>query len=177
MPVGLKLLALVFVLAMLTIRLNIWWLAPTRLLVVLALYIVASFSIKDFLNQLWRIRWLVLFVLVPALVFTELTRALNGTTALVCGLLLATLVTMTTKTSDIVALIERLTRSRSLALLIALSLNSVTLVTGYAQQIIEASKARGVKPKPIRQIINLFVISLRNADQYGEALTARGVEN
>jgi biotin transport system permease protein len=83
---------------------------------------------------------------------------------------------MTTKTSDIIDLIFNVTRSKSLALLIALSINSIALVTGFAKQIQEATLARGVKTNPMRQIVTLFVISLRYADDYAESLAARGVE-
>lgn len=176
MPVGIKLLALIFVLAMLTIGTDLWSVALARSFVVVALYFLASFGFKELGLQIWRIKLLVLFVLVPGLVFQSPLTAVINTLALVYGILVATLVSMTTKSSAIVDLIERITKSRSFALLIALSLNSVALVSTYANQIVEASKARGVRPKPIRQVVNLFVISLRNADQYGEALAARGVE-
>jgi len=176
MPVGIKLLALIFVLAMLTIGTDLWWVALARAFAVVALYFLASFGFKELGQQVWRIKLLVLFVLVPGLVFQSPLTAVTNTLALVYGILVATLVTMTTKSSAIVDLIARITKSRSFALLIALSLNSVALVSAYANQIVDASKARGVRPKPIRQVVNLFVISLRNADQYGEALAARGVE-
>ena len=52
----------------------------------------------------------------------------------------------------------------------------LTIVMGQiAKNITEAGLARGVKPNPIRQIVTLFVVSLRYADDYAEALAARGV--
>lgn len=176
-PVGSKLLGLLVVLSLLTFQSTDIWLSLAKALAVVALYLLASLSLRDLAAQLWRIKLLVLFVLIPGLVFASPVVSLTNTLSLTCGILLATLVSMTTKTSDIIDLIERITKSRSFALLIALSLNSVALVTSYAGQIIDASRARGVKPKPVRQIVSLFVVSLRNADQYGEALAARGVEN
>jgi biotin transport system permease protein len=163
------------VLVLLTFRTGELWVQIVRAVTVLALFLLANQTTKDLLAQVWRIKLLILLVLIPGLIFTPAYSAITNTLSLTYGILVATLVSVTTKTSDIVNLIERITKSKSFALLIALSLNSVALVTGYAEQIIEASKARGVKPKPIRQVINLFVISLRNADQYGEALAARGV--
>ena len=82
---------------------------------------------------------------------------------------------MTTKTSEIVDLLKRITRSQNFALLIALSISSIALVAGFSQNISEAAKARGVKPNPLRQIVTLFVVSLRFADDYAEALSARDV--
>ena len=173
---GWKLLGLFVILLSFAIQSSDVWIALARLAFVIVAYLVAAFGLTGFMLQLNRIKLLALIVLVPQLIFNGVLVGLNNTISVISGVLLAALVSMTTKTSDIVKLIERLTKSRALALLIALSINSIALVTGYAEQILEASKARGVKPKPVRQIINLFVVSLRNADQYGEALAARGVE-
>jgi biotin transport system permease protein len=92
------------------------------------------------------------------------------------GLLIATLVTMTTKTTEIVNLIKRLTRSENFALLIGLSINSIAVVGSIAAGIVEAGKARGVRPSTVRQLTNLFVVSLKQADDYAEALAATGVQ-
>jgi biotin transport system permease protein len=118
---------------------------------------------------------LVLVILVPQLVFNGVVQGAYNSVAVVVGILLAALFSLTTKTADLVELLQRITRSRSFALLIALSINSIALVLGFSNSITEASLARGVKPNPVRQIVTLFVVSLRYADDYAEALAARGV--
>ncbi|MTA29785.1 MAG: hypothetical protein F2529_02615 [Actinobacteria bacterium] len=142
---------------------------------VLVLFLLAGLKPMEILKQLWQMKFLLLIVLVPQLIFAGLEKGTYNTVAVFSGILLAALVSLTTKTSDIVELIKRITRSQSFALLIALSINSIALVIGFSKSITEAGLARGVKPNPVRQIVTLFVVSLRYADDYAEALAARGV--
>ena len=142
---------------------------------VLALFLLAGLKPMEILKQLWQMKFLLLIVLIPQLIFAGLEKGTYNTVAVFSGILLAALVSLTTKTSDIVELIKRITRSQSFALLIALSINSIALVIGFSKSITEAGLARGVKPNPVRQIVTLFVVSLRYADDYAEALAARGV--
>ena len=142
---------------------------------VAGLYLIAGIGFSELIKQLWRIKFLVLVILVPQLIFNGVVQGAYNSVAVVAGVLLAALFSLTTKTADLVELLQRITRSRSFALLIALSINSIALVLGFSNSITEASLARGVKPNPVRQIVTLFVVSLRYADDYAEALAARGV--
>jgi biotin transport system permease protein len=147
---------------------------------VIALSVVVLFGISglkpiELVKQGWQMKALLLIVFIPQLIFAGLERGSYNTVAVFAGLLLAALVSLTTKTGDIVDLIKRITKSQNFALLIALSINSIALVIGFSKNITEAGLARGVKPNPIRQIVTLFVVSLRYADDYAEALAARGV--
>lgn len=138
-------------------------------------FFMAGFGIRELGRQVWQVKLLLLLVLIPQVIFAGLERGSYNTLGVMAGVLLAALVSMTTKTTDIVELIQRITKSRSFALLIALSINSIALVLGFSKSISETGLARGVKPNPIRQIVTLFVVSLRFADDYAEALAARGV--
>jgi biotin transport system permease protein len=149
--------------------------AISQLVLVSCLYALAGQSPKALLNQLWALRFLAIIVVVPQAIFNGAIQGAYNSVAVIVGVLLAALVSLTTKTGDIVDLLRRITRSQNFALLIALSINSIALVAGFSQNISEASRARGVKSNPIRQIVTLFVVSLRFADDYAEALAARGV--
>jgi biotin transport system permease protein len=142
---------------------------------VFGLYLLSGIKVQEILKQIWQMKYLLLIVLIPQLIFSGFERGAYNTVAVLAGILLAALVSLTTKTSDIVDLIKRITKSQNIALLIALSINSIALVVGFSKNITEAGLARGVKPNPIRQIVTLFVVSLRYADDYAEALAARGV--
>ncbi|MFM2384231.1 MAG: hypothetical protein RL166_105 [Actinomycetota bacterium] len=137
--------------------------------------LLAGLNLRNLLKQLWQIKVLVAIVLVPQIIFNGFLQGANNSVAIVVGVLLASLISITTKTSEIVDLIQRITRSRSFALLIALSINSIGLVIGFSKNITEAGLARGVRQNPVRQIVTLFVVSLRFADDYAEGLAARGV--
>lgn len=150
--------------------------AIVEVIAVVGLYQLAGIGVSELLKQLWRIKFLVAIVALPQLIFNGIVQGAYNSVAVIVGVLLASLMSLTTKTADLVDLLQRITRSRSFALLIALSINSIALVLGFSNSISEASLARGVKPNPVRQIVTLFVVSLRYADDYAEALAARGVK-
>jgi biotin transport system permease protein len=174
-PVGLKLLSLAALLAAAGLVSKTAYTSAAALAVVFLVYLSAGQSVRDFLNLVWKMKFLIAIVLIPQIIFNGLVQGSNNSVLLLTGVMLASLISITTKTSEIVDLLQRITRSRSFALLIALSLNSIGLVIGFSKNISEAGQARGVRPNPVRQIVNLFVVSLRYADEYAEALAARGV--
>lgn len=141
----------------------------------LVLFALTGFGVGELLRQLWQLRFILVILVLPQLLFAGVERGTYNTVALVSGIMLAGLVTLTTKTSEIVELIQRITRSRSFALLIALSINSIGIVLGLAKNIVEAGRARGVRTNPVRQIVTLFVVSLKFADDYAESMAARGI--
>ena len=176
MPAGLKLLGLLASLVVISISGRTSLGCALTVVALLSLFALASFGVVEVFRQLWKIKLLLVLFVVPQLMFSGIEQGSYNSVAIVASILMAGLVTLTTKTSDLVALIERLTKSKSLAFLIALSINSITLVTGFSKGITEAGLARGVKRNPIGQIVTLFVVSLRFADDYAEALAARGVQ-
>lgn len=175
LPAGWKLLILTLSLVAITLYGKNLVGALVEVVVVFTLFLVAGFGMPGFLEQLWNLKVLALIVAVPQLIFNGFVQGAYNSVAVLVGVLLAALVSLTTKTSAIVELLKRITRSQNFALLIALSINSIGLVAGFSANIVEASKARGVKTNPLRQLVTLFVVSLRFADDYAEALAARGV--
>ena len=175
MPVGFKLIALAVSLGLISYVQK--GLISSLLIAgsVVVLFALAGLKPMELLKQLWQMKILLIVVLVPQLIFAGWERGSYNTVSVFAGVLLAALISLTTKTNDIVELIKRITKSQSFALLIALSINSIALVIGFSKSITEAGLARGVKPNPIRQIVTLFVVALRYADDYAEALAARGV--
>jgi len=174
-PAGWKLLALATGVTLFSIYGKTLVGSAIAFTVTLVTHLLAGIGLREFGKQLWQLKVLLAIVLIPQLIFNGYVTGSYNTVTLISGVLLAGLVSLTTKTSEIVELIKRITRSQSFALLIALSINSIALVVGFSKSIAEASLARGVKPNPIRQIVTLFVVSLRYADDYAEGLAARGV--
>lgn len=131
--------------------------------------------------------------LVPVLLVVGLLQAWVAgptTAAVVVGgiaalVVLATAVTLTTRTTELVdALVAVLRPLRRVgvdpdrvALLLAVSIRSVTVVGRIAQEIREAQRARGVRASPRAYGVPLVIRSLRHAEQLGEALVARGVDD
>ena len=176
LPVGTKLVAFTLTVVLISITAKTAFNVAVSASLVLILYLLAGMADIQLLRLLWKMRALLVIVLLPQLIFNGVVQGALNTVAVIAGILLAGLLSFTTNPTEVISFIEKVTRSRSLALLIAMSMNAIALVDGFAKQITEAAKARGKKRKPLRQIINLFVQSLRFADDQSEALRARGIE-
>lgn len=98
---------------------------------------------------------------------------------------LANLVTLTTRTSDLLETVVRacgpLRRAgvdpERIGLMLALGIRSISVVADLAGEIREAQLARGIRPGVRTFAVPLLVRSLRHADALGEALVARGVDD
>lgn len=105
--------------------------------------------------------------------------------ALVLLAALAALVTLTTRTTALVDTVVRVlgpfrrigVDPERIGLLLALGIRAVPVVAGFAAQIRDAQRARGLTASPTAFAVPLIVRSLRHADAQGEALVARGLED
>ena len=57
-----------------------------------------------------------------------------------------------------------------------MTINAVPMILKFAAQTREAQQARGAKPSITLMTVPLLVASLKYADDFAEALAARGVE-
>lgn len=97
----------------------------------------------------------------------------------------AALVTLTTRTTDLVATVVRMlgplrrfgVDPDRVGVLLALGIRSVPVVVGIAAQVRDAQRARGLGASPVAFAVPLIVRSLRHADALGDALVARGFED
>lgn len=105
--------------------------------------------------------------------------------ALVLLAALAALVTLTTRTTALVDVVvgalgplRRLgVDPERVGLLLALGIRAVPVVAGFAAQVRDAQRARGLVASPTAFAVPLIVRSLRHADAQGEALLARGLDD
>jgi biotin transport system permease protein len=58
---------------------------------------------------------------------------------------------------------------------LALTIRAIPVVSGLAQDVVEARRARGVERSARAFAVPLVIRSVRYADRLGEALAARGV--
>ena len=149
---------------------------------VVAGYLVAGFGVRELGRQLRQLRWLLLIMVVPQLVFLGPLVAGVNTVRVVLLVLLAGLVTLTTPMSALLEVLERIARPLArvglppdrAALLLALTISTVPVVAGLFAQVREALRARGSR-SAWRPVLPLLVLALRHADDLGDALRARGV--
>lgn len=99
-------------------------------------------------------------------------------------LLAATLVTLTTRVSDLLETLERVLRPlrfvglspAKVSLVLSLTLRFLPLVFALAAEVREAQRARGLHHNPFAILSPLLVRSLRMADAFTEAMEARGYD-
>ena len=153
--------------------------------VVLALAVLARVPARALAAQVRPLLWLLVPLTALQLWLSGPARALTVAGALVVAVAAAGLVTLTTRTEDLldalVAVLRPLRRAgvdpERVALVLALAVRSVPGLAGIAGEVQQARAARGAE-RSVRAFAVPFVIrSLRHADRLGEALEARGVDD
>lgn len=100
-------------------------------------------------------------------------------------LLLAVLLSLTTRVSDLVDLLERGLRPLArfgvrparVALVLALAIRFVPVLAQQADEVRAAQRARGLERLPLALLVPLLIKTLRLADRLGDALDARGFDS
>ncbi|KQZ04848.1 hypothetical protein ASD19_02145 [Microbacterium sp. Root53] len=182
MPAGAK-LALGAVLA---VAVSVWphtaVTATVTLAAVFGLFALAGFGPLEWLRQVWAIRWIVAFVAVMQLVFSGPLEAYITTVRIAAVVLLAALLTITTRTSDLLEALQTVLAPLRrfgvdpwrVAFTLSLTIALVPVIADFLRRIREAQRARGVR-LGFRAVVPLLVMSLRHADDVADALSARGI--
>ena len=184
LPAGVKLLLLVLVGAG-SVLLDTWWQVAALLVLVLAGYPAAGLSLRTALRQVRPLVWIAGFAAVVHVVVSGWERAGVVLGVLAALVLLAALVTLTTRATAMVDAIVTVCRPlrvlgvdpERIGLVLTLGIRCVPVVVGLAEEVREAQVARGLGASPRAFAVPLLVRSLRHADALGEALVARGVED
>ena len=155
-------------------------------LVVLALgYAVARIPVRVAARLLRP----VLFLLVPLAVFhaivTTWQHAVVVVGVILALVLLANLVTLTTRSSDLIDAVVWVVRPlrrvgvdpERVGLLMHLGIRSVPVVIELAERVRDAQRARGLTTSVRAFAVPLLVGALRHADALGDALAARGLDD
>lgn len=182
LPAGLALAGLALAALVLTVYPHDPVSIAVSLAAALLLYPVGGQSLRVALGELWRLRWILLVLAGTLVVFVSVEAAWISAGRVAALLLLAALLTMTTRMSDLLAVLHRLLRPLrrigvdpdAVSLALGLTLTMVPVVGAFAQRVRDAERARGVR-LGLRATVPLLVLTLRHADRVGDALAARGV--
>lgn len=136
-------------------------------------------------EQVWSLRWLVAALVVLQVLTAGWAAAVVVTGRVVVAVVLAGLVTLTTRVVDLLDVFERVLRplrrlgvdSERVALVLALAIRAVPIVAGFAAEVRDAQRARGLHGSVRAYAVPLLVRTLRHADALGEALIARGLDD
>ncbi|HEX4978107.1 MAG TPA: energy-coupling factor transporter transmembrane protein EcfT [Nocardioides sp.] len=184
LPAGSKLVLLLVVGAG-SVLLDRWWQVAVLLVLVLAGYPLAGLSLRTAASQVRPLVWIAGVAAVLHVVLSGWERAGVVLGVLAALVLLAALVTLTTRATAMVDAIVTLCRPlrvvgvdpERVGLVLTLGIRCVPVVVGLAEEVREAQLARGLGASPRAFAVPLLVRSLRHADALGEALVARGVED
>lgn len=181
-PAGLK----VAVLAVGALFLSIYPQDPVTisvaLLLVAGLYGASGLPLRILLGEIWRLRWIIVLLAAALWVFVSPVAAWVSTGRVVTVLLLAGLLTLTTRMADLLGVLQRILRPsrrvgvdpEAVSLTMSLALTTIPVVAGFAARVREAEQARDVR-LGIRTVVPLLVLALKHADEVGDALAARGM--
>ncbi len=154
------------------------------LVVTLGLYWLARLRVREVLPVL-RLSG---FVLVPLFavhaLLSGLVPALEAVLRLAVLLLLATLVSLTTRASDMLESLQRALRPLGrlgvsparLSLMLSLTLRFIPLLALWLREVQEAQRVRGLDRDPFAVLVPLLVKTLRTADALADAIDARGFD-
>jgi biotin transport system permease protein len=148
-------------------------------------YAVAGVGWRVALAQVWPLRWFAVVLVVLQWWLAGPVAALVTVGSLVGAVALAGLVTVTTRVSEMLAVLGRVAAPLArvgvdpdrVGLVMALGIRAVPVVAGIAAEVREAHQARGLPPDPRTYAVPLVVRTLREADSVGEALAARGLDD
>ena len=183
-PAGLKLAVLGVGLA------GLGWLRSATALAVAALVVLALIGIsrvgpRVMLRQVRPLLWVILTVGALQVWLDGPRQAVLVVGSLVVTVAAAGLVTVTTRTQDLLdALVAGLRPFRRLgvdpertSLVLSLAIRSVPVIAGLADEVRAAMRARGVERSVRAFAVPLVIRTIRYADRLGEALAARGVDD
>src|SRR5690606_23729816 len=153
--------------------------------VVVLLYVSARVGFAAGWAQVRPVRWFAAALFAIQFVLSGPVTAVMVSSRVVLAVALAGLVTLTTRTSDMMAVLERgLRPARRLgldpfrmSLLLSLTIRSVPVIADIANRVREAPRARGVEWRVRAIAVPLVVGAPRHADALCEALSARGLDD
>lgn len=183
-PAGLKLAGFALLALTLFFLPTVWGSVVVLLVLPAVGYALAGLPARLLITDLRRLLMLLVFLVATQLIFLDLITAATNTARVVSIVMLAQVLTRTTEIESIIVTAERLfaplarfgANPAKIGLAIALVLTSVGELTAVIRQVRQAQRSRGVRLPPWSWVVPTLVLSLKHADDVGDAMTARGLE-
>ena len=177
---SLKLIALL-VLGTVLFAIDDVWLAAIALVIVLAGYALARIPARAAFAQIRPVLWVLAILFAAQLWLVDLSAALLLVLRFAALILAASLVTLTTRTADLVAVIEKALSPLArfgfdvgkVSLAISLAIRFITAVGAIVEEVREAQRARGQDRSIVALAVPVIVRLLKMADEIAEAIDAR----
>lgn len=183
-PAGWKLLGLTLVVIGIVLLAAPWQLGIAACLLAGG-FAVARIPARVVWAQLWPMRWFLLCIAAFQVIFAGSERAVMVVGVLLLTVAAASLVTLTTRVTEMLDVCQRLlgpfrrlgVDPDRVGLLLALTIRCIPLMVDIVRAVSEARKARGAGFSLRAMAAPAVVRALRSADAMGDALIARGVDD
>lgn len=158
------------------------WLSILWLAISLTLYAIAGQPLWQAWRQIRPVLWLFALIFVVQVLLHSWQLGLLVTIRFAVLLLLAGLLTLTTRSSDMIDGLEagmrplrRLgVRTESISLAISLTLRFIPVLTSVVREVREAQSARGLERSVFAIAIPSIIRTLRMSEEISDAIDARG---
>lgn len=161
-----------------------WRMLLVLLAGVLALYGVARLGAQATWAQVRPSLWLLLFFLVFQGLLTTWEAGVITVLRFGVMILLGSLVTLTTRTSELLATLERATlplarvgvNPAKVSLAISLTLRFIPVVVQTVRDVQDAQRARGIEKNAVALAVPVIIRTLKMADDVADAIDARSFD-
>ncbi|MCW7760886.1 energy-coupling factor transporter transmembrane component T family protein [Photorhabdus luminescens] len=180
---GLKIISLVILGTLLFVVPRID-LSVTALTGIVLLYLLAKISLKTAWMQLRPALWILVLIFIVQLLLHHWTAGVLVVVRLASLLLLASLVTLTTRSSDMIGALEKGLgwlyylgiNPGKVSLALSLTLRFIPVLGSITAEVREAQKARGLDKSIIAIAVPVIVRMLKMADDISAAIEARSYD-
>lgn len=185
LPAGAKILTVCALVLAITLTVREAWHVAPALAGVAVLYAVGRIPPRAAWSQIRAVLPMLAAILLLQWLVADLDTAIRVSGSLLAAVAVAALVTVTTRMSDMLDAVTRAARPLRLvggspdrvALVLVLTVRAIPLLARGLRQVTEARKARGLGFSIRALVVPTVLGALRTADQLGEALAARGVDD
>jgi biotin transport system permease protein len=188
MPAGPKLLLVIAAVLAVSLLPSSWAAAAVAAAVPVVAYALAGLGdgrlgMRELAHQVLAVRWVIVITLAGQLLFLGPEPAVANTARVTSAVVLAALLVLTTRVTDLLDAVERGLRPLAVlrvdparaALLLTVTLSTVPVLAGLARDVRDAQRARGARAGIRAFAVPFLVVAFKHADELGDALTARGV--
>ena len=185
LPAGLKILLVCALILAVSLSVRDAWHVLPALGFAAALYAIGRIRPRAAWDQVRPVLPMLLAILVLQWIVADLDTALRVSGALLVAVAVAGLVALTTRVSDMLDAVPRAAQPLRrvgvspdrVALVLVLTIRAIPLLARQLRQVTEARKARGLGMSIRALVVPTVLGALTTADQLGDALAARGVDD
>ena len=161
-----------------------WPVVSLVLASVIALYRLSGFGFRVIIAQIRPMAWLLAIFFAVQLWLNDWQAGLLVITRIAAIVMFASLITLTTKTSDMLASLERAlhplkplgVNPEKVSLAISMVLRFIPVIATVASEIRDAQRARGLDRSILAMIVPLIIRTLKMADDVADAIEARSFD-